>query len=136
MAEYKSRTVVLKRSAEDIYRALTDLERFKSMIPSTYADQVRIEGNSIKADYAGFNLVVALTSSEPFSRVVYSGVDSPFPFSVEFIMEPLDDSQSCNFTIAVDAELNFMMKALLGSKIKEYLDKTVTALSQGGFPTV
>lgn len=136
MTEYKSKTVTVNRSAEDIFRALTDLERFKAMIPSTYADQVKIEGNKIISSYAGFNLIVALTSSAPYTEVVYSGVETPFPFSVTFNIEEIVPAFSSEFSIKVDAELNFMMKTLLGSKIKEYLDKAVTAFSEGGIPTV
>lgn len=135
MAEYKSKTVVVRRSQEEIFMALTDLERFKSMIPSSYADQVRIDGNKITSSYAGFNLVVALQSSQPYSQVVYAGVEAPFPFSVTFNIEHRDDF-TADFNICVNAELNFMMKTLLGSKISEYLDKTVSAISQGGFPAI
>ena len=47
------------------------------------------------------------------------------------------DPYKTDFGIVLDADLNFMMKALLGSKIKDALDKAVdamVAMSEGRMP--
>ena len=47
------------------------------------------------------------------------------------------DPYKTDFQIVLEAELNFMMKALLGGKIKDALDKVVdalVALSEGRMP--
>ena len=47
------------------------------------------------------------------------------------------DPYKTDFQIMLDADLNFMMKALLGSKLKDALDKVVdslVAVSEGRVP--
>jgi hypothetical protein len=47
------------------------------------------------------------------------------------------DPYKTDFQIILDADLNFMMKALLGSKIQDALDKVVdglVAMSEGRMP--
>ena len=51
--------------------------------------------------------------------------------------DPSSDPYKTDFQIVVNAELNFMMKTLLGSKIKDALDKVVdslVAVSEGRMP--
>ena len=51
--------------------------------------------------------------------------------------DSLADQYKTEFSIEVEAELNFMMKAVLGSKIKSALDQVVdamVAISEGRLP--
>ena len=50
---------------------------------------------------------------------------------------PASDPYKTDFHICLDADLNFMMKTLLGSKIQKALDKVVDSLvdlSEGRMP--
>jgi hypothetical protein len=51
--------------------------------------------------------------------------------------DPASDPYKTDFQICLDADLNFMMKTLLGSKLQEGLNKIVdglVAMSEGRMP--
>ena len=51
--------------------------------------------------------------------------------------DPASDPYKTDFQIVLDADLNFMMKTLLGSKLQEGLDRIVdglVAMSEGRVP--
>ena len=51
--------------------------------------------------------------------------------------DPSTDPYKTDYHISLDADLNFMMKTLLGSKLKDGLDKVVdglVAMSEGRMP--
>ena len=74
---------------------------------------------------------VKIAEKVPFSKVVFEDVEAPFHFHITLNLEPGEAPMETLFNINVDADLNFMMKTLLGGKIQEFLDKTVTAVSTG-----
>ena len=62
---------------------------------------------------------------------------APFHFFLTLHFDAASDPYKTDFQIVVDAELNFMMKTLLGGKIKDALDKVVdslVAMSEGRMP--
>ena len=62
---------------------------------------------------------------------------APFKFHLTLHFDPASDPYKTDFQIVVDADLNFMMKTILGGKIKEALDRMVDALvaiSEGRIP--
>ena len=53
------------------------------------------------------------------------------------MFDPSTDPYKTDFQIVLDADLNFMMKTLLGSKLQDALDKVVdglVAVSEGRMP--
>ena len=58
-------------------------------------------------------------------------------FSLSMFFDPAPEYGKTDFHVEFSAELNFMMKMVLGSKLKEALDKMVTSLadaSEGKMP--
>ena len=56
---------------------------------------------------------------------------------MKMLFDPASDPYKTDFQIILDADLNFMMKTILGSKLKEGLDKVVdglVAMSEGRMP--
>ena len=74
----------------------------------------------------------------PYSRVVFQDDGAPFTFEVAMFFNPAPENPyKTEFQIILEAELNFMMKTILGGKLKDALDKVVDALvamSEGRMP--
>ena len=85
----------------------------------------------------GFSIGVRVKERIPYSRIEFQDDGAPFKFFLTLHFDAASDPYKTDFQIVVDAELNFMMKTLLGSKIKDALDKVVdslVAMSEGRMP--
>lgn len=133
MSEYKSKTVIVDQPQMALFSAFTNPQIVLSALPEDKRQAVTVDGDTITVNYAGFSIAIHLEEKVQFSRVVYKGVDTPFPFSVIFHFDPAPLITQTTLSIAVDAELNFMMRAMLGPKIQEALDQVVSAISNGGY---
>lgn len=131
MAEYKSKTVTVGAPPMALFERLTNLEGLLAAVPREQKDSISVDGDTLRLSQAGFNIEIRITEKVPFSKVVCQGVETPFPFSITFHLDNAEFLNQTSLTIVVDAELNFMMKALLGSRIQEFLDKAVIAISTG-----
>ena len=98
----------------------SDLEDKKEGVEADY--------DWIHAQVQGFNIGVKVTERVPYSRIEFADDGAPFQFGMALHFDPATDPYKTDFQIVVSAELNFMMKTLLGGKIKEALDKVVDAL--------
>lgn len=131
MAEYKSKTVTVSVPPMALYGRLTNLDGILAAVPKERSDSISVEGDSIRLEHSGFSIVIKITEKLPFSKVVYKGVETPFPFTITFLLDNGEFLNQTSLAIVVDAELNFMMKTLLGGKIQEFLDKAAIAISTG-----
>lgn len=131
MAEYKSKTVIVKTAPMALFNRIVDLQGVMSVIPEEQKKDVVVDGDTISITYAGFTIAVKISEKVPFSKVVLEDVEAPFHFHITLNLTPGPAPMETEFNIDVYADLNFMMKTLLGSKIQEFLDKTVTAVSTG-----
>ena len=76
-------------------------------------------------------------SRTPYSKIEYADDGAPFHFSLKLHFAPAQDPYKTDFHIEMNADLNFMMKTILGSKLQQGLDKVVDALvdmSEGRMP--
>jgi hypothetical protein len=80
---------------------------------------------------------VKVSSRTPYSLISFEDDGAPFHFNVKLHFDPASDPYKTDFQIEMDADLNFMMKMVLGSKLQQGLDKVVDALvdmSEGRMP--
>ena len=109
------------------------------MLPADKKEGVEADYDSISTTLQGFNIGVKVKDRNPYSKIVLEDNGAPFAFNVtlHFDATSAADMYKTDFWIEVSADLNFMMKALLGSKIQEALDKVVdslVAVSEGRKP--
>lgn len=119
----RGKDILLKQSPVSVFGAFTDLKRFASNIPAEYKDQVTVESDSIMANVKGFNLGIRVDKKIPYSLISFKeDGQAPFPFTFEFHlgMVGLD---STLFHIELSAQLNTMMKMMVGNKLQELVDK-------------
>lgn len=137
MAKYSSKKGVVSKAPYELYMAVTDLRNILQVIPPDKRENVSADFDSIHAKVQGFDIGVRIIERTPYSKIVLKDDGAPFAFTVDINFEPAASASQTGFSIDVDADLNFMMKTLLGSKIKEALDKVVDGLvdaSNGKMP--
>lgn len=132
MAAYKSKTAVVNIPQTDLFARTTDLQGIWNSLPEDKKKDVVVEGDTVRTSYAGFTLAVRISERVPYSKVSYCDVEAPFHFTVTLHFDPASVLTQTTFWIEVDADLNFMMKTLLGGKIQEFLDNAVTMIASGG----
>lgn len=136
MAHYDSKHGIVSKSPEELYMAFVDLRNFTNMLPGQYRDMVTADYDNLSATVQGFRIAVKVSGRCPYSLIQLCSTDSPVGFGASFHFDRTDAGKT-DFSIELDADLNLMMKALLGKKLKEALDKIVdslVAVSEGRMP--
>ena len=129
MATYKSKQTLVSKAPYELYMAVTDLRNILNMLPQDKKEGVTADFDSIHATVQGFNIGVRVIERSPYNLIRLKDYGAPFSFNIELHFDPTAYSSKTLFHIVVYAELNFMMKTLLGSKIQTALDKIADSLA-------
>ena len=135
--EISSKKGIVSKAPYELFMLFTDMRNFVAMLPEDKKEGVEADYDWIHAQVQGFNIGVKVVSRVPYSKIEYADDGAPFKFGLTLHFDPASDPYKTDFQIVVDADLNFMMKAILGGKIKDALDKVVDALvamSEGRMP--
>lgn len=136
--EIKSKHATVSRPPYQLYMAFVDMRNFVQFLPEDKKKDVTADYDSIKATVQGFPVGVRVSERVPYSKIEFSDDGAPFKFTVVMNFDPAGgDPYKTDFHIEVSADLNFMMKMMLGSRLKDALDKMVDALaamSEGKMP--
>lgn len=135
-AHYESKHGTVSIPSEQLYMSFTDLSVFTQSLPAEYKDSVIADYDTLHAKVQGFDIGVRVAERRPYSLIRLEDDGAPFHFSVVAHFEA-DGPGTTDFWLEVDADLNLVMKAMLGGRIKEALDKAVDGLvsvSQGKKP--
>ena len=135
--EIKSKRAVVSKAPYELYMGFTDMRNFIQLLPEDKKADVTADYDSIHAVVQGFSIGVKIAGRTPYSKIEFVDDGAPFQFRMRMHFDPPSDPYKTDFQIVLDAELNFMMKTLLGSKLQEALDKVVdglVAVSEGHMP--
>ena len=127
-AHYESKHGIVAVPPEQLYMSFTDMRNLTMSLPEKYRDSVTADFDSIRATVQGFTIAVRVVERSPYSLLRLEDDDAPFHFSITAHFDPAPGGT--DFSIEVDADLNLMMKAMLGGRIKDALDKAVDGLVQ------
>jgi hypothetical protein len=137
MVSYSSKRAVVSKAPYELYMAFVDMRNFMQFLPEDKKADVTADYDSIHATVQGFNIGVKVTDRVPYSKIEFADDGAPFQFKLTMDFNAASDPYKTDFQIHLDADLNFMMKMLLGSKIQGALDKVVDSLvdlSEGRMP--
>ena len=138
MTGYNSRHGMVKVPPYQLYMAFADMRNFLQYLPEDKRQGVQADYDTISASVQNFDIGVKVFERVPYSRISVVDNGAPFAFKVDLHFDPCsNDPNATDFHIAVGADLNFMMKMMLGSKIQSGLDKIVQSfedLSNGRMP--
>lgn len=135
--QIKSKRAVVSKAPYELYMVFTDMSNFVRFLPEERKADVTADYDSLHATVQGFNIGVRISSRTPYSRIDFADDGAPFKFALSMHFEPASDPYKTDYQICLDADLNFMMKTLLGSKLQDALDKVVdaiAAMSEGRMP--
>lgn len=135
--EIKSKRGVVSKAPYELYMAFVDMRNFVQFLPEDKKADVTADFDSLHAMVQGFNIGVKVVDRTPYSKIEFADDGAPFQFRVKMHFDAAQDPYKTDFHVELDAELNFMMKTLLGGKIKDALDKVVdglVAMSEGRVP--
>lgn len=134
----KSRHATVSRPPYMLYMGFVDMRNFVQFLPEEKKDGVTADYDSIKAVVQGFNIGVRIVERVPYSRIEFKDDGAPFSFTITMHFDAAGgDPDKTDFHMELSAELNMMMKMMLGSKLQEGLDKMVEAIaavSEGRLP--
>lgn len=136
-SNYESKHGIVKRPPFDLYMAFTDMRNFQMMIPEDKREGITADFDTITASVQGFDFGVKVYERNPYSKITFVDYGAPFAFQIVMHFDATGAQGETDFYIELSAELNFMMKMMIGSKIKDALDKVVDSLvdiSEGRMP--
>lgn len=137
MKEFKSKRATVSKAPYQLYMAFVDMRNFVQFLPEDKKAGVTADYDSIHATVQGFPIGIKVAERVPYSRLEFQDDGAPFPFRIRMCFDPAADPYKTDFQITLEAELNFMMNMLLGSKLQGAMDQMVDALvamSEGRMP--
>ena len=138
MTNIESKHGIVSRQPHEMYMSFTDLSNFARMLPEDKKDAVTADYDTLTATVQGFQIGVKVHQRVPYSRIELVDYGAPFAFHIELHFDPASaDPYKTDFWIKLEADLNLMMKMMLGGKIKDALNKVVDGLvdaSNGKMP--
>ena len=136
--EIQSKKGLVSKAPYELYMMFVDMRNFVRFLPEDKKESVTADYDSLHAEVQGFNIGLKVVDRVPYSRIVFQDDGAPFQFELVLFFNPVsNDPYKTEFQIILEAELNFMMKTILGGKLKDGLDKMVDALvamSEGRVP--
>jgi len=138
MADYKSKHAIVSRPPYELYMSFVDMRNFLQFLPEDKKDNVQADFDNLTVSVQGFNIGVTVSDRRPYSKITYSDREAPFHFSANLFFDAVSSEPSkTEFYIELNADLNFMMKMMIGSKLQDALDKMVQGIadmSEGKMP--
>ena len=137
MVSYSSKRAVVSKAPYELYMAFVDMRNFMQFLPEDKKEGVTADYDSIQATVQGFTIGVKVAERVPYSRIEFADDGAPFQFRLTMHFDAASDPYKTDFQIKLYADLNLMMKMLVGSKIQGALDKVVDSLvdlSEGRVP--
>ncbi len=137
-AHYTSKHGQVAKRPEELYMAFTDLRNFAQMVPQGQVQaEIQADFDTLSVVVQGFRIGVRVDDREPYRLIRLGSTESPVEFVAVLHFDVSAIPGRTDFWIDLDANLNFMMKTMLGGKLQQMLDKMVDGLvdaSEGRMP--
>lgn len=134
---YSSKHGLVSKRPDELYMIFCDMRNFSRMVPGQTQAEVTADYDHLSVVVQGFTIGVRIDDRVPYSLIRIGSADSPVEFVAVLHFDDPGIPGKTDFSISLDANLNFMMKTMLGNKVQEALDKAVDTLvdiSEGRMP--
>ncbi len=138
-AHYASKHGLVSRRPEELYMLFCDMRNFSRLAPEGVQAEITADYDSLSIVVQSFKITVRIDERRPYSLIRMSSAESPVEFVGAIHFDSAVEPGKTDFSIVLDANLNFMMKSMLGGKIQGALDKAVDTLvdiSEGRMPDI
>ena len=131
MAKHTSKTGKVNKSDKLIYNFLTDLNNLKSVVPQDKVKDFEATEDTCKFNIEGVGQAgLKIIEKEPNKLIkISSDGKSPFSFFFWVQLKPIEDSENATaIRLTIDANLNPMMKMMVGKHLQKGIDGMVDQL--------
>lgn len=153
MAKYESGVKQIPYSQSVVYGKLSDLSNLESLkekmgttdIPDNIKEQANEEqinkakevlekmeftSDTISIDVAPIGkLMIEIIERQPEKLIKMTSTQSPVPLTLWIQLVPTGD-ESCKMRLTLETELNMFLKMMIGSKLKDGIDKFADMLAR------
>ncbi len=136
-SHYSSKHGQVARRPEELYMMFCDMRNFSQLVPGKVDAEITADYDNLSVSVLSFRIGVRVDERVPYNLIRLGSSDSPVEFVAVLRFDPSDKPGHTDFSIEIDANLNLMMRSLLGSKIQQGLDQFVDGLvnaSEGRMP--
>lgn len=127
--QYNSKHGIVSRPQTDIYMIFTDLRNFLNFLPEDRKAGVTADFDTLSAEYQGMRIGVKVTRREPYSYIELHDDGAPVEFTAGLHFDPVPgEPGKTDFCIIAEANVNFMVKMMLGNRVNDALDRIVDGL--------
>lgn len=139
-AHYTSKHGQVSKDRTALYMVFCDMRNFSNFMPKEgISAEVSADYDNLSITVQGFKISVKVDERQPYSLIRIVSTESPVEFVGAFHFDESSIPGRTDFSIVLDANVNFMMKTMLGGKVQQALDKAVDALvdmSEGRMPDI
>lgn len=122
LEKYESKQVKINRPDWMIYNLLSDFNNFTPMLEGK-VDGWHVEGDTCSFSVKGFKLAIRMVEKTPYTTIKLGGDEgSPFEFFFWIQLVKIDEFDT-RMRLTLHANLNVMMKMMVGKKLQEGLDQ-------------
>lgn len=128
MTRVEGRKAVFPHPPAIVFPMFSDMRNFVANLPEDKKKDISATADYITGKVQGFEMGVEIEERLPFSiiRLKEYGT-SPFKFHVNLNFCP-NDHGGTDFHLVLEADLNMMMKMMIGGRLKEAVDKFTDVL--------
>jgi len=136
-AQYNSKHGIVSRMPYELYMSFVDMRNFVQMLPEDKRADVQADYDTLTATVQGYSIGIRVKQRVPYSLLSFEDNGAPFKFELNVHFDQAGDPSKTDFYIDVQADLNLVMKAMLGSRVQQALDRIVDSMvdaSEGRMP--
>jgi carbon monoxide dehydrogenase subunit G len=132
MIKFESSVKQVPYPVEDVYRNISDLsnlEKVRDRIPQEQVKDFTFNSDSLSVNVPPVGAIkLQICEREENKCVKFETAQSPLPFHVWINVLPVTESTS-QMQVSVDADIPFMLKAMVSGPLQDGVEKIADALS-------
>ncbi|MBO5661972.1 MAG: polyketide cyclase [Tidjanibacter sp.] len=128
MEKYESKQQQIRRSAEQIYAALSSFNNFSPMLQDK-VEEWSADDDVCSFKVKGFKAGLRMVEREPYKTIkIKAAEESPMDFTFWIQLKEVAPYDT-RMRIVVHAELNMMMRMMIGKKIQGAIDQLAEGIA-------
>lgn len=134
MSDYISKVHVINANDEQVFRKLSNFNSIQNFASALPAD-APVKDLKSDEDWVSFKttmvgeIVLRIVEREEFKTIKIESEKSPIPLTGWIQLVKMDDEHT-KIRLTLRADIPFMLRTMIGSKIEEGIDKAAEALTK------
>ena len=121
----------VSQPAERVFTAFTDLSNFVKNLPDEHREKVEATPDTLVVKANGMELGIQAVERVPYSLIRFEQYGTAlFPFTI-WIHIGEEEGGASSLQLQLQAELNMMLKMMIGPKLQEGIDKVTDQFAAG-----